>query len=61
MVDVTNIEGVKEGDIVTLAGRDCDEYISIEEVAGMAYYPVTYHVKACFLHFYYCCAVCGMF
>ena len=37
MVDVTNIEGVKEGDIVTLAGRDCDEYISIEEVAGMAY------------------------
>ncbi len=37
MVDVTNIEGVKEGDIVTLAGRDGDEYISIEEVAGMAY------------------------
>lgn len=37
MVDVTDIPDVKEGDIVTLAGRDGDGYISIEEVAGMAY------------------------
>lgn len=37
MVDVTDIGGVKEGDTVTLAGRDGDGYISIEEVAEMAY------------------------
>jgi len=36
MVDVTDIESVKEGDIVTLVGRDGDEYISVEEIAGLA-------------------------
>lgn len=37
MVDVTDIADVKEGDIVTLAGYDKDNYISIEEVANMAH------------------------
>lgn len=37
MVDVTGIEDVMEGDMVTLVGHDGDEYISIEEVANMAY------------------------
>ena len=36
MVDVTEIENVKEGDKVTLLGADGDEYISVEEIAGMA-------------------------
>ncbi|MBS5934024.1 MAG: alanine racemase [Clostridiales bacterium] len=35
MVDVTNIPDVKEGDMVTLIGRDGDESISIEEVANL--------------------------
>ncbi|MBP1754796.1 MAG: alr2 [Firmicutes bacterium] len=33
MVDVTDIENVKQGDIVTLLGRDGDAYISAEELA----------------------------
>lgn len=37
MVDVTDIAGVCEGDIVTLAGHDGDGYISIEELAEMAH------------------------
>lgn len=37
MVDVTDIGGVREGDIVTLAGHDGDGYISIEELAEMAH------------------------
>lgn len=37
MVDVTDIGGVHEGDIVTLAGHDGDGYISIEELAEMSY------------------------
>ena len=37
MADVTDIGSVKEGDTVTLAGRDGDGYISIEEIAGMAH------------------------
>lgn len=37
MVDVTDIEDVKEGDVATLIGHDMDGYISIEEVADMAY------------------------
>lgn len=37
MADVTDIGGVKEGDTVTLAGRDGEGYISIEEIAGMAH------------------------
>lgn len=37
MVDVTDIPNVGQGDVVTLTGRDGDAYISIEEVADMAY------------------------
>lgn len=33
MVDVTDIEGVKQGDCVTLLGKDADAYISSEELA----------------------------
>ena len=36
MVDVTEIEDVKEGDIVTLVGEDGTEKISVEEVANLA-------------------------
>lgn len=37
MVDVTEQPDVKQGDEVTLVGRDGGEYISIEEVADMSY------------------------
>ncbi|MDF2543534.1 MAG: alr2 [Herbinix sp.] len=37
MVDVTDIEGVMEGDTVTLIGKDQDAYISVEEVAELSY------------------------
>lgn len=33
MVDVTDIEGVKQGDVVTLMGRDGDVSISVEELS----------------------------
>lgn len=36
MVDVTDIPGVIEGDIVTLVGRDKDECITVEELAEMS-------------------------
>lgn len=36
MVDVTDIEDVAMGDVVTLVGNDGDEIISVEEVAEMA-------------------------
>ena len=36
MVDVTDIPDVKKEDIVTLIGRDGDEFISVEEVSEMA-------------------------
>lgn len=36
MVDVTDIEGVCEGDIVTLVGRDEEECITVEELAAMS-------------------------
>lgn len=36
MVDVTDIEGVKEGDVVTLVGQDGDQCITVEEVAALA-------------------------
>lgn len=36
MVDATHIEGVKQGDEVTLMGKDGDEFISCEEVSGLA-------------------------
>lgn len=37
MVDVTDIDGVSEGDVVTLIGRDGENSISVEEVAGMSH------------------------
>ncbi|MFU0826848.1 MAG: Alanine racemase [Lachnoclostridium sp.] len=37
MVDVTDIANVNQGDSVTLIGKDGDEFISVEEVAEMAY------------------------
>ncbi|MGN6712916.1 alanine racemase [Anaerocolumna jejuensis] len=37
MVDVTDIPDVNQGDMVTLIGRDKDEFISVEEVANMSY------------------------
>lgn len=37
MVDVTEQPDIKQGDEVTLVGRNGDEYISIEEVADMSY------------------------
>ncbi len=36
MVDVTNIPNVKEGDIVTLIGKDGDNTITVEELAELA-------------------------
>lgn len=36
MVDVTDIEGIMEGDIVTLVGHDGEGFISAEEVADTA-------------------------
>ncbi len=36
MIDVTDIPGVKRGDDVTLTGKDGDEFISVEEVCGIA-------------------------
>ena len=37
MVDVTEIDGVSEGDIVTLIGTDGDHGISVEEVAALSH------------------------
>lgn len=37
MVDVTEIDNVNQGDMVTLIGKDGNEFISVEEVAEMAY------------------------
>ena len=37
MVDISSQPDIKQGDEVTLVGRDKDEYISIEEVADMSY------------------------
>ncbi|SET44685.1 alanine racemase [[Clostridium] polysaccharolyticum] len=37
MVDVTDIPGVSEGDIVTLVGKDGDECITVEELAAMSH------------------------
>lgn len=36
MVDVTEIDNVKQGDVVTLVGKDENEYISVEELANMS-------------------------
>lgn len=36
MVDVTDIDNVKEGDVATLAGHNGEAYISIEEISEMA-------------------------
>ena len=35
MIDVTDIEGVREGDVVTLFGTDGDEKITADDLAGM--------------------------
>lgn len=35
MVDVTHINNVKQGDSVTLIGRDGDQFISVEEVGAL--------------------------
>ena len=37
MVDVTDIDNVEEGTMVTLVGRDGDENISIEEISEMSH------------------------
>lgn len=37
MVDVTEIQGVKEGDIVTIFGRDGEKSISVEEISGLSH------------------------
>lgn len=37
MVDISELPKIKQGDEVTLVGRDGGEYISIEEVADMSY------------------------
>lgn len=36
MVDVTDVEGVSEGDVVTLVGKDGDLEIRVEELAALA-------------------------
>lgn len=36
MVDITEIDNVNQGDIVTLVGKDGDEFISFEEIALLA-------------------------
>lgn len=36
MVDVTDIPGVKRGDVVTLIGKDGDSFISVEEISALA-------------------------
>jgi len=36
MVDVTDIPGVREGDVATLIGRDGEESVSVEELAELA-------------------------
>ena len=37
MIDVTDIPGVNEGDIVTLVGKDGDACITVEELAAMSH------------------------
>ena len=37
MVDVTDIDGVKQGDFVTLLGREGNSYISVEELAAWSH------------------------
>lgn len=36
MVDITDIDGVKEGDMVTLIGNDGEEHISMEELGNIS-------------------------
>ena len=36
MLDVTGIEGVREGDTVTLFGKDGEESVTVDELAGIA-------------------------
>jgi alanine racemase len=37
MVDVSDIPDVKEGDVVTLFGKDGDNEITIEEISAMSH------------------------
>lgn len=37
MIDVTDIPGVKEGDTVTIFGRDGEKEISVEEIAALSH------------------------
>lgn len=36
MIDITGIEDVKEGDIVTIVGNDGDKQIKIDELSRLA-------------------------
>ena len=36
MIDVTNVDDVKEGNIVTLIGNDEDNYVSVEKISEVA-------------------------
>ncbi len=36
MVDVSHIDVIEQGDVVTLIGKDGDEYISVEELADLS-------------------------
>lgn len=38
MIDITGIEDVKEGDIVTIVGNDGDKQIKIDELSRLAKY-----------------------
>ena len=46
MADVTDIEGVSEGDKVTLLGRDGDEFISADDIAEKAG-TIAYEILCC--------------
>ncbi|MDK2808814.1 MAG: alanine racemase [Clostridiales bacterium] len=43
MVDVTDIGGVKQGDVVTLVGVDGENFISLEEIGAIAH---SFHYEA---------------
>lgn len=48
MLDVTDVEGVKKGDIVTLLGQDSDEFIHIDEwakILGTINYEISCNLK----------------
>ncbi len=58
MLDVTDIPEVKEGDIVTVFGRDGDSFVSVDEVAAFAntinyeiICAVSRRVPRCYYHY----------